>query len=146
MGYLPGVNAPPTLRPALLTAERRPSALLPAERRPFGGQDLSACLLDKQGPVVALEEREPHPGKRDGVFEHPADVIGCCLGITGAPPAGCEPVAVGWDVPRIAAITGEGWRFGSADANLRPLGFEPAAHRPDRPGFPILKDRQPVRD
>ncbi|MFG2709592.1 carbamoyltransferase C-terminal domain-containing protein [Streptomyces goshikiensis] len=117
MGYILGVNAPPTL--------------LQAEQCPFGGHDPSACLLDEQGRIVAMEEQERISRKRYGVFEDPTDAIASCLEIAGISRGDVEVVAVGWDVPRIAAITGERWTYSSADAYLRRLGFDPAVHRPE---------------
>ncbi|ROP44429.1 carbamoyltransferase C-terminal domain-containing protein [Streptomyces sp. PanSC9] len=117
MGYILGVNAPPTLRQA--------------EQCPFGGHDPSACLLDERGRVVAMEEQERISRQRYGVFEDPTDAIGACLEIAGVSLGDIDVVAVGWDVPRVAAITGEGWSFGSTDAYLRRLGFDPAVHRPE---------------
>ncbi|MFF4443080.1 carbamoyltransferase C-terminal domain-containing protein [Streptomyces sp. NPDC001621] len=117
MGYILGVNAPPTLRQA--------------EQCPFGGHDPSACLLDERGRVVAMEEQERISRQRYGVFEDPTDAIGACLEVAGVSLGDIDVVAVGWDVPRVAAITGEGWSFGSTDAYLRRLGFDPAVHRPE---------------
>ncbi|RCG30665.1 carbamoyltransferase [Sphaerisporangium album] len=117
MGYVLGINAPPTL--------------LSPEQCPYGGHDPSACLVDEDGRVTVFEEQERHSKRRYGVFEYPADAVRACLDHAGADVADIDVVAVGWDVPRVGAVCGEPWRYSSARHYLRLLGLDAGTRPPE---------------
>lgn len=117
MGYILGVNAPPTL--------------LPPEQCPYGGHDPSACLVDEYGLIVMFEEQERHSRRRYGVFEYPIDAVRACLDFARADESAIDAVAVGWDVPRIGARTGERWTYDFTAEYLGRLGLDPSVRTPE---------------
>ncbi|MFC7344528.1 carbamoyltransferase C-terminal domain-containing protein [Saccharopolyspora griseoalba] len=86
--------------------------------------DASACLIDADGTVLALVEEERLSRVRHAPKQHvPTRAVQRCLELGGVTAEQLEAIAVGWDEPRMALRSGQGWEFDSPEAFLAALGL-----------------------
>jgi carbamoyltransferase len=67
-----------------------------------GGHDVSACLVDGSGAVVAFAEEERFSRRRHATFERPARAADFCLSTAGIGREDIDVVAFGWDAPKMS--------------------------------------------
>lgn len=67
-----------------------------------GGHDVSACLVDGSGAVVAFSEEERFSRNRHAPFERPWNAADFCLASAGIRREDVDVVAFGWDAPMMS--------------------------------------------